>query len=791
MTAGPGQAPKEDLGVLPIRRLAIGATGVGKSGRNYRLVTPIAKGGMGELYLSVARRTGHTDQLCVIKRLLEEHKTDTDYVEMFRFEAEMMTHLDHPNIVKILDVPVIEETQCLALEYVKGRSVGQVIDHSNEFGHPLLPAQAVLRILIGVLEGLDHVHNAKLADGTSLGLVHRDVTPGNLLLSFDGDVKITDFGIAKGQMSAVSTTVGIVKGKARYLSPEQILGEKATPRSDLFACACVAYEMLTGFPLFEQSSVPKTLYAIVNGERPDLASALPRDALPIVPALERALATDVSKRPQSALEFADDLREAGLGMPGPMSAADLGKYLRELFKDAPEPWESLDQLTKLISAAEGIATAVASPPHPPAMPPPPPPPDDSELGPKGVQQGSGSTARIRGSGQSSEADPRIRAETFNEFEALEQDTHGELFVPERSTAEELSVKRGSLEAPKIHGPIKPDLAKIAASISAEKAREAKLASASGERELKALASASGERGRGAIVHDPASLRPEADVAGARSGMPDADLEDAVTQHATPMLPANPQVRRADPPSTSDARPIRANELSAIRTQIDASKQLKDEAPQKARPEERPSPPTLRFDDEESVTESKRHGASLPVFALGLVVGVGATLLGLRLLTKVERPAAIPVVVAQATDASVVEESDGGSRDAEAIDAGFADFGDAAVTEARVDARSSDARTGDARPSDADSDELEAAPSPAAPVADERNGRLDVLFPVGARVKVDGKLLDDKIPIRGLVIGPGNHQVQIIAKSKHIRPKLTVTITAGQRLVLDKKQIQIK
>ncbi|MBI2378841.1 MAG: serine/threonine protein kinase [Deltaproteobacteria bacterium] len=740
MSSSPGPA-KDDLGVLPIRRLAIGSMGLGKSGRAYRLVTPIAKGGMGELYLSTAKRAGHPDQLCVIKRLLEEHKTDTDYVAMFRFEAEMMTHLDHPNIVKIFDVPVIEETQCLALEYVKGRSVGQVIDHSNEFGHPLLPAQAVLRILIGVLEGLDHVHNAKLADGTSLGLVHRDVTPGNLLLSFDGAVKITDFGIAKGQMSPVSTTVGIVKGKARYLSPEQILGERATPRSDLFASACVAYEMLTGFPLFEQSSVPKTLYAIVNGERPDLASALPRDALALVRALDRALSTDVSKRPQSALEFADDLREAGRTMNGPMSAADLGRFLRDLFKDAPEAWESPEQLEKLIAAAEASDATV--PPPPPPLPPPPPP-----AGPDSTRP-PGSTARIR-------------AETFNEFEALEQHSNGELFITDTTTNEDPKKDAPlgrKLEAPKIQGAAKPDLARLAASISAEKAREAKLGSNSQEKSRAVLL---GERIGPA---DPASVRPPDDSPLERAGLPQSELDEAVTQHAAAM----------PVPVPIEHRLMRPNEMSGAKTEIESSPKPRslDPPPPKAPPDDLPKI-SLRFDDDESVTESRRPGASLPVFALGLLVGVGATLVGLRLLSRVDRsgpPPARPAIVA--FDAGEPEPDAGPVLDADVTAA------------AAKDAEPKDAITQDS----GEDEEEEAAPSPPVPVPDDKNGRLDVLFPIGARVKIDGRLLDEKVPIRGLVVGPGAHQIQLITKNKRIKSKLNVSVTAGQRVVLDKKQLQ--
>jgi len=345
------------------RRLSIGAVGTGRqSGNSYRLLAPVARGGMGEVFLAEQMAPGGQRRQVIIKRLLENLREDASHVTMFKTEAEHLAALDHPNIVRIIDVPEVNGARCLALEYVKGRSVAQILDRARHVGQRL-PPQLVLHITCEVLEGLDHVHSARLSDGKPLELVHRDVTPGNLLVSFDGEVKITDFGISKSLMSAVSTTVGIVKGKARYLAPEQILGERASPRSDLFSTGCVIYEMLTSVPLYDRVSVPKTLTAIVHGELPDLRMTLP---VPTRTAdlIAKTLSTDPDKRHPTAKDLARDLRTAAIEM-GPTSRGELASFIRNLFEGMEESWEQLPPTEDERRDAEDEAAQTADDPAPP------------------------------------------------------------------------------------------------------------------------------------------------------------------------------------------------------------------------------------------------------------------------------------------------------------------------------------------------------------------------------------------------------------------------------------------
>lgn len=318
------------------RGLSSGAIGHGTQGRRYRLLVPMERGGMGELFLTLVTEPGKADSHVVIKRLLADLIDDPKYVEMFESEARVMRSLNHPNIVAVYDMPVIDQASCLAMELVRGKSVQQILAQCETQGESVPPTVA-LGIMAGILRGLEHAHTFRLPDGTPLNLVHRDVSPGNVLVSFGGDVKLTDFGIAKSQMSVVSTTVGIVKGKARYLAPEQILGEAATPKSDIFSAAAVTCELLTGEPTFDCSSVPKTLYAIVNGQRINLNEHLDFRAPMLVQLLDRALATDPKERVQSAAELAAGL-EAQIRLLGKKGKqVEIGPWLSELFCDQDDP----------------------------------------------------------------------------------------------------------------------------------------------------------------------------------------------------------------------------------------------------------------------------------------------------------------------------------------------------------------------------------------------------------------------------------------------------------------------
>ena len=299
----------------------------------YQVDAVIQRGGMGEVFLvSPLAQPAGADQV-VLKRLPLASDDEDGYAAMFRTEIEVMSRFEHPNIVSVLDSFETASEICLALEFVRGRNLMQV-QRGCAGDSIAIPPGVGLHLMIQVLEGLHYAHTFELDDGQPLGLVHRDITPGNVLIGFDGQVKLTDFGISKSAMSRAVTRVGVVKGTTRYLSPEQIRASELTPKSDVFSAAVVLTELLTGKPLFDRGAVAPTLFAIVNQERPDVAGLLPFEAPELSKILENALSTDLDRRPPSAKAFADELRWAAQVQGWTETRPDVRLLMQRLFPEA-------------------------------------------------------------------------------------------------------------------------------------------------------------------------------------------------------------------------------------------------------------------------------------------------------------------------------------------------------------------------------------------------------------------------------------------------------------------------
>lgn len=333
-----------------------GSSLVGRTFGQYHVLSMIQRGGMGEIYL--AELEPHKIKV-VIKRLQDTHDADERYVEMFQNEAAVMSELEHPNVVKVLGVPILEDRQCLVMEFVRGRNLQQVLRKLRSQSRLLAPNIAI-HVMRKVLLGLSEAHQARFPDGRPLHLVHRDVKPGNILISFAGDVKITDFGIAKSAIQQHATTAGVVKGTVRYLSPEQIRSEQVTFHSDLFSCASVLVEILTDQPLYDRGPVAPTLMAILNDDRAPVAELLPFRAPALAEVLERALGKEPKDRFSSATEFASALGAASRELGPVASDDDVGALLRQLFQGPPiAPGERPDEDVTYLVANEQIVTPVA------------------------------------------------------------------------------------------------------------------------------------------------------------------------------------------------------------------------------------------------------------------------------------------------------------------------------------------------------------------------------------------------------------------------------------------------
>ncbi len=274
----------------------------------YELVERIATGGMAEVYL--ARREGPFgfQKTVALKRILPQLTCDTDFVSMFIDEARVCARLTHPNIVQVFDFGEHEGELYMAMEYVEGTTGAKLIRAAVARGE-VIPLEIVLHLVLSVLRALDYAHHRVDDEGNPLRLVHRDVSPGNLLIDRNGGVKLTDFGIARAAEFERRTDAGQLKGKLGYMSPEQVTGEELDGRSDLFTCAIVLAELVTLRPLFAGGSEIEVLLRIRDGDLSAIDRAAQRVPEDLRPVIFKALSRDRSHRFNTAAEFAGALEQ--------------------------------------------------------------------------------------------------------------------------------------------------------------------------------------------------------------------------------------------------------------------------------------------------------------------------------------------------------------------------------------------------------------------------------------------------------------------------------------------------
>lgn len=274
----------------------------------YELLQRIATGGMAEVYL--ARRAGpHGFQKVVaVKRILPQLAQDVDFVAMFVDEARVCARLAHPNIVQVFDFGEHDGELYMAMEYVDGTTAARLVRAAASRGEEV-PLEAALYIALGVLRGLDYAHNARDDEGKPLDLVHRDVSPGNVLIDRSGAVKLTDFGIARAAEIERRTDAGQLKGKLGYMSPEQVVGRELDARSDLFTVGIVLAELVMLRPLFSGPSEIDVLMRIRDADLGVLDRAGSRVPDDVRAVLIRALARDRAVRYPTAKAFAEGIEE--------------------------------------------------------------------------------------------------------------------------------------------------------------------------------------------------------------------------------------------------------------------------------------------------------------------------------------------------------------------------------------------------------------------------------------------------------------------------------------------------
>jgi serine/threonine protein kinase len=312
---------------------------------NYQLITKLAAGGMAELHLARARTAAGVERIVVIKQMLPKYAGERGFVEMFLDEGRVIAALNHANIVQLYDMGLHDGVPYLVMEYLRGHNLSMVLRHLR-IQRAELPIGHALAIASAMCAGLHSAHEAQDLNGEPLQIVHRDVSPQNIILTYDGAVKVIDFGIAKASGRIHETRTGTLKGKIRYMAPEQVSTREVDPRTDVYAIGVILYELLTlQLPYINEVAEPSSDFALMTAIaagrvqpasvfRPDLPRAIEREAA-------RAMSNDPADRHQTAraLQLALDGLSRDLGVEAQPS--DLAAVIERVMGPLSEPWRAL------------------------------------------------------------------------------------------------------------------------------------------------------------------------------------------------------------------------------------------------------------------------------------------------------------------------------------------------------------------------------------------------------------------------------------------------------------------
>ncbi|AKQ65280.1 serine/threonine protein kinase [Myxococcus hansupus] len=298
----------------------------------YLLLERINVGGMAEVFIAKAFGVEGFERILAIKKILPTMAEDEEFITMFIDEARISVQLNHANVVHINELGKHDDTYFIAMEYVAGRDVRTMLERYRRRKEIMPTAQAVF-IASKICDGLDYAHRKKDARGQDLHIIHRDVSPQNILISYEGEVKVIDFGIAKAANRSQKTQAGILKGKFGYMSPEQVRGMPIDRRSDIFAVGVLLYEMLTGEKLFVGESDFSTLEKVRNADVP-----LPSEFNPSIPqGLEKVVLKALTREPEDryqwASDMAEDLMRFLLAGDAIYSSKHLSSYMKEAFAE--------------------------------------------------------------------------------------------------------------------------------------------------------------------------------------------------------------------------------------------------------------------------------------------------------------------------------------------------------------------------------------------------------------------------------------------------------------------------
>jgi serine/threonine protein kinase len=295
----------------------------------YEVLAVLGRGGMSDVYLAMSRGPAGFNKLVVVKELRPALAQDADHFSMFMSEARLGARLAHPSVVQVYEVGDDGGRHFITMEYLEGQPLHRIV--SKVGGEAGLSTALYLRVLVDVLSGLHYAHELTDYDGTPLGVVHRDVSPHNVFVTYDGRVKLVDFGIAKGLDASFETRSGVVKGKIAYMSPEQATGVVVDRRSDVYSVGVMIWEAVTGTRLFQGMNEVSIIANLLSGEAPS-PRTVRADVPEVLDALcKRVLSRDPDARHQTAEELRSDVLRAMSATGMDASLADLGRIVSEQF----------------------------------------------------------------------------------------------------------------------------------------------------------------------------------------------------------------------------------------------------------------------------------------------------------------------------------------------------------------------------------------------------------------------------------------------------------------------------
>ncbi len=310
----------------------------GKRFGKYEAICRLAVGGMAEIFLGFARSGPFVGRPVVLKRILTEQREDPQALQNLIDEAKLTATLNHPNVAQVLDLDIDGDDVLLVIEFISGANLEEVVEVFRD-RNELAPLGFVLSVIREAAEGLGHAHTHRTTKGELVPIIHRDVTPRNVMVDFEGATKVLDFGIARVKGAARRTQIGMVRGTTAYMSPEQAIGKELDPRSDLFSLGVVFHELLTGTRLFFKGNASQEMAAVYESEIPVPSRASRRVPKAIDPVVMKLLERKLDRRYQTATDFLNDLSSAAASMAWPKERC--AELLRQQFADREKDMATL------------------------------------------------------------------------------------------------------------------------------------------------------------------------------------------------------------------------------------------------------------------------------------------------------------------------------------------------------------------------------------------------------------------------------------------------------------------